>query len=290
MLELLKDKSLSIELFPPKTGVFSPSLENKAWLTKIDKEVHPSWVSLTCHTTDFLGHLTRAQEIRKYVSQPLVAHLTCVGRTQADIYRMVALYLSAGIKDFLALRGDNPASNAGCPVADVLKDFKYASDLVTFLRQEFGNEISIGVAAYPQAHPESLCLYDDIEMVKLKVDCGADYIVTQLAFDNERFFEWYSMAVNADIRVPIVAGVMPIISQHSITKMCRTSKVTLSNNLIRLMGAYKDPNQFFQAGMLATANQIVDLQAFGVKNIHVYSLNRLDVIRHLQGFCCPIFS
>jgi len=222
----LRQTTFSFEFFPPKTEAGAEKLFKA--IRELES-LRPSWVSVTYGAGGSTRDLTRRLVLRIMRETPLevMPHLTCVRHTEAEIYDLVEEYAEAGVSNILALAGDPPASMHGY---DRSRDaFRYACDLVRFLREfharHGGRAIAdprgygLGVAGFPEGHPATPNRLTEIDHLKAKVDAGADFVVTQLFFDNSDFYDFRERCELAGIAVPIIAGIMPITSEKNLKRM-----------------------------------------------------------------------
>jgi methylenetetrahydrofolate reductase (NADPH) len=262
--------TFSFEFFPPK--------QEADWekLFQTIKELiplKPSHVSVTYGA----GGTTRERthnlvvRIRKETDLTVVSHLTTVGSSREEIYGILKRYDENGIENILALRGDPPKN---IPDWNPLhQDFKYAYELVEFIRKHFPN-MCIGVAGFPEGHPATPNRLKEIEYLKMKVDAGADYIVTQLFFDNHEFYDFVDRCELAGIRVPIIAGIMPIVSRSGMIRMAELSPGTrFPARLLKSIYRTKTDEDVEKVGVHWATEQVSDLVSNGVRGIHFYTLN-----------------
>ena len=265
--------SVSFEFFPPKT--------EKGWddlFQTISRLVplRPSFVSVTYgaggSTRSFTHDLV--VRIQRETGIPVVAHLTCVGSNRDEIRQILADYSNAGIDNVLALRGDVPP---GMDPADAFPQdgFRYTVELVEFIKAEFPH-IGVGVAGFPEGHPQTPNRLREIDHLRAKVDAGADYIITQLFFDNHDFYDYRERCQLAGIEVPIIAGIMPIISRRNMERMADLAAGThFPAGLLRSMRrAHDDDDLVRKVGVHWAAEQVRDLLDNHVAGIHFYTLNR----------------
>ncbi len=267
-----KSISVSFEFFPPKTEKGANDLFRAVErLTPLC----PSFVSITYGA----GGSTRSRthdlvvRIQRETGIPLVAHLTCVGSSRDEIQAILEDYLDAGIHNILALRGDIPV---GMTDEDAFSEdgFQYASDLVGFIKVRFP-QIGIGVAGFPEGHPEAHNRLKEIDRLKAKVDAGADYIVTQLFFDNHDFYDFRERCQFAGIDVPIIAGIMPITSRRNMERMADLAGGTrFPAGLLRGIARAHGDEYVRNVGVHWATEQVRDLIDNGVSGIHFYTLNR----------------
>ena len=205
---------------------------------------------------------------------PAMAHLTCVAAGREDVDRILDQLKASGVENVLALRGD---ANPDYPPKT---DFKYASELVAYIRER--GDFGISAACYPEGHFESPDLVSDIRRLKEKVDAGAQHLVSQLFFDNDDFFRFLERARIAGINVPIEAGIMPVLSAKSIQRMVSLCGASMPAKLTRILARYGDhPEALREAGIAYAIDQITDLIAGGVEGIHLYTMNNPDVAREI---------
>ncbi|MBO5327858.1 MAG: methylenetetrahydrofolate reductase [NAD(P)H] [Clostridia bacterium] len=270
----LKKQVLSFEVFPPKTWDNYQSV--KSAVDDIAK-LSPDFISVTYgagggtsdYTVDIVKH------IKNYGITPL-AHLSCISSTKEEVLKILGRLKELGIKNVLALRGDIPNNFNGN------LEYRYASDLVKEIA-DFGG-FCIGGACYPEGHPESPTLYSDIDNLKRKVDCGCDFLTTQMFFDNDLYYSFLSKVRDAGIYVPVIAGVMPVTNGAQIKRMMALSGGTLPTRFKRIIDKFGDkPAAMKQAGIAYVTEQIIDLYANGVRAVHVYSMNKPDVATAIKA-------
>ncbi|MBN1798113.1 MAG: methylenetetrahydrofolate reductase [NAD(P)H] [Spirochaetales bacterium] len=269
---LSKNKtSFSYEFFPPRTKEASDRL-----FTTIQQLSHynPSYVSVTYGAGGSTRELTHNLiiKIRKQIKIPVVSHLTCIGSSKTEILGILEKYNRSGIENILAIRGDQPqASMAKNPIAD---GFTYAAELVAFIKKHFPR-MGIGVAGYPEGHPQTPNRLEEIELLKQKVDAGADYICTQLFFDNRDFYDFRERCELAGIKVPIIAGIMPVTSLKSMQRIAELAAgARIPAKLLKAIYRVKDPSLVENVGIHWATEQVLELLDNGVKGIHFYTLNR----------------
>lgn len=279
--------SLSFEFFPPRT--------DQAWddlyQTILDLEaLRPSFVSVTYGA----GGSTREQthnlvlRIKQTTSIPPVPHLTCVGHTRDEIQAILERYAAAGVANVLALRGDPPRNQPDYDWA--AGEFRYASDLVAFIRKfnESGAHpdprgFGIGVAGFPEGHPSTPNRAAELDNLKAKVDAGADYICTQLFFDNHDFLDFRDRCRLSGIDVPILAGIMPVTSLQGMKRMAELAAgARYPAKLIRALNrANSNPEAVERVGIHYAAEQCGELLDQGVDGLHFYTLNRSRATREI---------
>lgn len=262
--------TVSFEFFPPKTDAGFASL-----FQNIDdlKPIHPTYVSVTYgaggstrqKTVDLVGRIQRDLSIRS------MAHLTCVGHTADEIGNVLEELWTSGIRNVLALRGD-PQQGQSQFVATP-GGFAYADELVKYVAAK--HDFCIGVAGYPEGHPQCLNLSRDLEHLKRKVDNGGDFIVTQLFFNNTDFYNFRDRARAAGIKVPIIAGIMPILNVAQIKRFVSMCGAKIPHSLLLKVEALEaDPEAVHATGVEHAIQQCKDLLASGVDGLHFYTLNK----------------
>ncbi len=260
--------SISFEFFPPKSDEAAVQLEQTiVELSALD----PAFVSVTYGA----GGSTREKtleivsRIRQHAGIEAMAHLTCVGATREEIGAVVNRLVAAGVTNILALRGDPPKGETTfTPAAG---GFAYASELVTYIREQHGVTLSVGGAAYPETHVECGDPTVDLENLKRKVDAGVDFLITQLFFDNRRYWQFCERARAIGIRVPIIPGIMPITSASQAKRFGASLPGRFGEELDS-RGA--DPRAAMQLGVAHATAQCIDLLRGGAPGVHFYTLNR----------------
>ncbi len=271
---------LSLEFFPPKNSSDWP-----AFFRAVDslKVLQPLFVSVTYgaggSTSDnTLAIVTRLKQ--EFSLEPM-AHLTCVGATEKSILSFLEDLKAVGVDNVLALRGD-PPQDPGFVLPES-KDFIFASDLVTFIREHFPS-MGIGVAGYPEGHPEAASLEKDLQLLKHKVDQGGDFVVSQLFFDNDYYWDFVQRARDLGIEKPIVPGVMPIFSLKVIKKVVSLCGATVPAQLLRELeaaDAQGGADAVQALGIRHARSQILGLLKGGAPGVHLYTLNRDDACLEL---------
>lgn len=266
-------RSLSFEVFPPKTD---SSFETVRSATEEIASLAPSYMSVTYGAGGGTSKYTVeiAKNIKEKYSVPTLAHLTCVSSTRETVRERIEDMKSAGIRNVMALRGDIPSGMEDAP-----RDYKYAIELIREIR-ESGYDFCIGGACYPEVHPESLNAELDILHLKEKCDAGLDFLTTQMFFDNELYYRFLDKARASGITLPIVPGVMPITRANQVERAISLSGSFVPRRFLALVDKFgDDPKAMTQAGTAYATDQIIDLFASGVTNVHVYSMNKPEVAR-----------
>ena len=271
--------SMSFEVFPPKTD---SSMETVTHATEAMALLHPSFMSVTYGAGGGTSKYTLdiARHIEEDYGVTTVAHLTCVSSTRETVRQRIAELKEAGIENVMALRGDLTADQIG-------KDrsgwhFRHAVDLIHELKSQ--GDFCIGGACYPEVHPESRNQKEDILHLKEKVDAGCSFLTTQMFFDNNLLYNFLYKIREAGITVPVVAGIMPITNAKQIDRAIKLSGSFIPQRFKALVDRFgSDPFAMKQAGIAYATDQIIDLYANGINNVHVYSMNKPEVARQIQS-------
>lgn len=267
--------TLSFEVFPPKTDDLYEKVEGAA---RQIATLRPDYMSVTYGAGGGTSRYTVsiAEDIEKNFSVPALAHLTCVSSTKETVFSQLQKLREAGIENILALRGDLPKDG------EIPTDYRYASELITEIK-EFGG-FCIGGACYPEGHVEAESLEEDIVNIGKKVEAGCEFLTTQMFFNNDILYSYIDKLRKKGIFVPIVAGIMPITNAKQIYRSCELSGTVLPKRFIKIAERYGDnPDAMKQAGIAYATEQIIDLYANGIKNVHVYSMNKPDVAEKIQS-------
>ena len=275
--------SFSFEFFPPKTDeAFDTLMETIRELQKL----HPTFVSVTYGA----GGNTRRRTIdvvtkaKGELGQESMAHVTCVGSTEEEMRDVLDELKRQGIENVLPLRGDPPAGT------DVFEKkpggFGYANELVSFIKENY--DFCLGVAGYPEGHQEADDFDTDLANLKLKVDAGADFVITQMFFDNRFYFDFVVQARAIGIDVPLIPGIMPILNLGQIQRFTQMCGASIPEELLERLEAIKeDADAVRQCGVEHAAQQCRELLESGVPGIHFYTLNRStstrDILENLKG-------
>ncbi len=265
--KLAARQTFSFEIFPPKGEL--PLEEAYAIAAEMASD-RPDWISVT-YSAGGSGNsgntASIAASLERDLSVTALAHLTCLGSTRADVDAYVGSLAETGVENVLALRGDR------APGREAI-DFAHASDLIAYLRSR-GYDLCIGAACYPEGHVESPTEEESFRALYLKQEAGADYLVSQLFFDNEDFYRFRERCLRHRVRLPIVAGIMPFTSVKQIQRMAFTCGASIPAKVVkRLVLAGDDPADQARAGVEYACEQLADLAANGVDGLHVYSMNR----------------
>lgn len=265
-----KGVTLSFEVFPPKRDSDWETVR-----TAVEKiaRIGPDFISVTYGagggTPGFTAEIAKEIQSRGVTA---LAHLSCVASTRSQVRGELDALRKAGIENVLALRGDYPEGYD--PQAP--RDYRYAADLVRDIRDYGG--FSIGAACYPEGHVECASQEEDLRHLKEKVDRGVDFLITQMFFDNSTLYSFLYRAERLGVRVPVLAGVMPVTNAAQMTRILALSGTTLPNRFRMILDRFRErPDAMKQAGIVYAAEQMVDLVANGVRGVHVYTMNKPDV-------------
>lgn len=279
-----REPVISLEVFPPKK---ESGLHTLQTMLEQVKTIQPAYISVTYGaggTSVSNQTLTIAQMLKETQEIEPLHHLTCVGKSKAELRTILAEIKAAGIENLLVLRGDLPETDQTC-----VSDFPLAKDLIAFAKQE--GDFSIAAACYPEGHIEQASDQENFDHLKAKQDAGADFFISQLFFHNDSFYRMVEGARNAGVTVPIAAGIMPIMSRTQVEKMIFMCGASLPSKLIKLIHRYEhQPEALRQAALEYALEQCEDLIAHGVDGIHLYSMNRpvvaKTVLQRLGGPAC----
>ncbi len=266
-----KQPLFSFEFFPPKNS------EGEAQLMRTIEELkslEPDFVSVTYGAGGSTREKTRewVRSIQEQYAVPAMAHLTCVGSGRAEIQGILEDLYSDGIRNIMALRGDPPKGQTSFePVPD---GFRYANELIAFIRST-GLDFCLGAAAYPEVHGEAPSAEEDLQNLKRKVDAGVDFLVTQLFFDNSKYFSFVEKARAAGIGVPIIPGIMPITAFRQIERFTAMAGCHIPDSLVKgLDELQNDTAALLEFSLAFTQKQCEELIAGGAPGIHFYTLNQ----------------
>ncbi len=278
--DLLKgDKlSLSFEVFPPKTD---SAYDTVRTATEDIARLKPLFMSVTYGAGGGTSKhtLSIAENIKKNYGVPSLAHLTCVSSTRETVRARIEEFKTAGIQNIMALRGDIPADMADTDRSSW--HYSHAIDLIHELKS--AGDFCIGAACYPEVHPESLNQIEDIRYLVEKVDAGASFLTTQMFFDNNLLYNFLYKIRAAGITVPVLPGVMPITNRNQIERAIKLSGSFMPQRFKSLVDKFGDnPAAMMQAGIAYATDQIIDLFANGIKNVHIYTMNKPEVAAAIQ--------
>ena len=267
-------RTISFEVFPPKKET---SYESVRMATEKIAALKPAFMSVTYGAGGGVSQYTIdiAKNLMEKYDVPMLAHLTCVSSDKAMVQDRIAAMKEAGIENVMALRGDLTPE---LMESDRSKwDFKHAIDLVRILK-ESGVDFCIGGACYPEVHPESRNQKEDIQHLKEKVNAGVDFLTTQMVFDNNLFFNFMYKLREAGVTVPVLPGIMPITNANQVERAIKLSGSFMPQRFKSLVDKFgSDPDAMRQAGIAYATDQIIDLYANGITNVHIYSMNKPEV-------------
>ena len=281
LTELLsKEKlSLSFEVFPPKNDTAFESVKRA---TEEIATLHPSFMSVTYGAGGGTSKYTLdiAKNIKEQYGVPTLAHLTCVSSTKETVRQKIEEIRAAGIENIMALRGDLTPEMERLDRSEW--SYRHAVDLIRDIR-ESGADFCIGGACYPEIHPESANQKEDIKFLKEKVDAGCSFLTTQMFFDNNLLYNFLYKIREAGITVPIIPGIMPITNGNQVERAVKLSGSFVPQRFKAIVDKFgTTPAAMKQAGIAYATDQIIDLFANGITNVHVYSMNKPDVAMQIK--------
>ena len=282
IIELLHNDvpSLSFEVFPPKTDT---AFENVRAAVEEIAKLQPSLMSVTNGAGGGTSRYTLdiSKKIRDEYGVPSLAHLTCVSSTKETVAERIRDLKEAGIENIMALRGDLTPEQIGADRSGW--PYLHAVDLIREVKVS-GADFCIGGACYPEVHPESANQKEDILHLKETVEAGVDFLTTQMFFDNNLFYNFMYKIREAGITVPIIPGIMPITAAKQVERAVKLSGSFMPQRFKSLVDKFgHNPDAMKQAGIAYATDQIIDLYANGIQNVHVYSMNKPDVAEKIQS-------
>ena len=287
--EIFKEEGnrISFEVFPPKTSDKYDSVEEA---TRKIAELGPSFMSVTYGAGGGTSKYTLdiAKSINESYNVPSLAHLTCVSSTKETVKQRISEMKEAGIENVMALRGDLTPEMEGMDRSNW--DYRHAVELIRDIK-ESGANFCIGAACYPEVHPESSCQREDIKYLKEKVDAGADFLTTQMFFDNNLFYNFLYKIREAGITVPVLPGIMPITNANQVERAIKLSGSFMPQRFKSLVDCFgNDKEAMHQAGIAYATDQIIDLYANGIRFVHVYSMNKPSVASAIMSNLSKIIT
>lgn len=275
---------ISFEVFPPKTDDKYDSV-----IRAVDQiaTMQPSFISVTYGAGGGTSKntLSIAKRISDDLHVPSIAHLTCASSTKEEVRKVIADLKENGIENILALRGDKPKDGSH-PNGSY---FRYASELIEEIHRH--GSFCVGAACYPEGHVECAHQKEDIRYLKEKVDCGVDFLTTQMFFDNSIFYNFLYKVREAGIMTPILPGIMPVTNGKQVKRICELSGTHLPARFQSIVDHFGDrPKSMMQAGVAYATDQIIDLIANGIRNIHVYSMNKPEVAAAIMANLSEILN
>ena len=267
-----KETVISFEVFPPKKEY---NLKNIYKNIKLLENLEPDFFSVTYGAGGTTKDTTI--DVAEFISKRGyngLAHLTCIDSNKKEIDNILKEFKNRNIQNILALRGDKPEDGK------IKNDFKYASDLVKYIKNK--GDFSIGGACYPEKHLESKSFEKDLKNLKYKVDNGLDFLITQLFFDNNVFYKYLANFNKYDIDIPVIAGIFPVTNFRQVERVLELTECSLPEKFRRILYKFKDDDKALkEAGIAYAIEQIIDLIAWGVDGIHIYTMNRPDVAKRI---------
>ena len=276
--KILSDDKLhiSFEVFPQRYGQpIEPVLNTVKEISKL----HPAFCSVTYGANGGASENTVkvASHIKNELNTPVLAHLTCVGSSKDDLDEKLVQLKDNNIQNILALRGDIIDKEKFANKEDLL----YASELIEYIKSNY--DFCVGAACYPEVHPESKNQNEDINYLKLKQDMGADFITTQMFFDNSIFYNFMYKLRSAGVTIPVVAGIMPVTNVNQLKKIKELSNANIPSKFLSIADKFQDDKDSMkQADIIYACNQIIDLISNGVNNIHIYTMNNASVAKQIM--------
>lgn len=273
-----KKPVISFEVFPPKKD--SP-IETIFTTLEGLKDMTPDYISVTYGAGG--STTTRTVEIASLIKKQYgieaLAHLTCITSTVQEIDNILANLHANGIKNILALRGDLPQEQ-DFPFPTPLH-FRYAGDLISHIKSK--GDFSVGGACYPEGHPDCAAIETDVINLKKKIEAGLDFLITQLFFDNDKFYNFIEILGRHNIsNIPISAGIMPVLNKKQILHITALTRATMPKKFLRIMDKYEhNPEALKEAGIAYATEQIIDLLAWGIDGVHIYTMNKPEAAKKI---------
>ena len=274
----------SLEVFPPKKTTSIDTIYNTLYGLR---GLKPDFISVTYGAGGSEAQKNKTCEIAsliksEYQIEP-VSHLTCVGSTKQDIREFLDRLKAEGVHNILALRGDITPNNG-------IIDFEHASDLASFIK-EYDDSFNISGACYPEGHCDAANMDEDIENLKRKVDAGVSHLVTQLFFDNDHFYEFMDTVEKAGIRVPVEAGIMPVINKAQIERTVSMCGASFPVKFSKMVNKYaNDPVALKDEGIAFETEQIMELINNDVRGIHLYTMNNVETATRITNSISNIIA
>ena len=272
------EPTVSFEIFPPKS---SYSLDTVFDTLHDLNDLHPDFISVTYGAggTAQSNTVEIASRIKKDFGIESIAHLTGCTSTKEGMKRTLASIKDSGIENILALRGDIPQEK----LADKNwnPEYRYASELIDDIKA--AGDFSIGAACYPEGHVDSINKVDDLKNLKRKMDHGADFMITQLFYDNDLFYQFKEKLDLVGIEQPVIAGILPVLNIKQVKRIQEISGCNLPPKFLRILERYEhDPASLQEAGIAYAVDQIIDLLSSGVDGVHIYTMNKPDATRRIM--------
>ncbi|MCH3964982.1 MAG: methylenetetrahydrofolate reductase [NAD(P)H] [Clostridium sp.] len=277
IIDIFNDKEfiLSFEVIPFKNKSNFPSFENR--INNLSK-MNPDFISVTYGAAGRSknGSMETALYIKNKYNIEVLSHLTCINSTEEEIEKYISELADGGINNILALRGDIVRNSN----SQINNKYRYAKELVKYISRK--RDMCIAVAAYPEGHAESSNLDEDIFHLKEKVDCGADFLITQFFFSNDYFYTFREKLGKIGLDIPLLAGIMPVVKARQVKSMSLLGGASLPKELLAIIDKYgENEEDFFKAGVEYSLNQTRDLVKNGIKGIHLYTMNDLTAVNYI---------
>lgn len=273
-----KKPVISYEVFPPKKD--SPVETIYKTLEGL-QDTQPDYISVTYGAGGSTTNRTVeiASLIKNKYKIESLAHLTAITSSAEEIDQILSSLKAHGVKNILALRGDLPQD--GSISLEGSRRFRYAADLIGYIREQGG--FSLGGACYPEGHPDSGSLARDVDNLKSKIEAGLDYLITQLFFDNDKFYAFMELAAKAGIsNIPVTAGIMPVLNTKQIQHITALTCATMPKKFMRIMERYEhEPEALKEAGIAYATEQIIDLLSWGIDGVHIYTMNKPEAAKKI---------
>ena len=281
LTDVIKDEklSLSFEVFPPKTDA---AFDGVLQATEEIAALKPSFISVTYGAGGTGGKYTReiASRLQNAEGVETLAHLTCVGAGREDVEAYLQQLREDGIHNIMALRGDLPEGMD--PEKMKSSPFPHAADLIRIIRKS--GDFCIGAACYPEVHPESTNQEEDLRYLKEKVEAGADFLTTQMFFDNNLLYNFLYKLRERGVTAPVVPGIMPITNANQVKRALKLSGSFMPRRFISLVDHFGSaPEAMKRAGIIYACDQIIDLFANGIRHVHVYTMNKPEIARAIRN-------
>lgn len=263
-----KEITVSCEIFPPKQGT---ELEQSRRIVAEMAALKPDFISVTYGAAGTTARFTtELAEAVENCGVAALAHVTCVSSDEESLDEYLSSLKANGIENVLALRGDMPQGR------EPKRVFAHASDLATAIKKK--GDFCVGGACYPEGHPEAVSVSADIDALKIKAESGCEFFTTQMFFDNDIMYSFMTKFQRKGINIPVVAGIMPITNAKQLSRSVSLSGTTVPRRFREIVERFGDkPQAMRQAGIAFATEQIIDLIANGVNNIHIYAMNKPDV-------------
>lgn len=268
----LEKPTFSFEIFPPKgEGNLKTVYDTVDALASLS----PDLISVTYGAGGSSRENTAVitSDIQTKYNVPALAHLTCISSTKEEMDEILIELREKGVESILAMRGDITATST-------VGDFKHANELVAYIKENY--DFKVFAACYPEKHTEAYSMAEDLKYLKQKVDAGADALITQLFFDNEAFYSFMDKVRGIGIEVPVIAGIMPITAASQLERMVSMCGASIPKEIQQFVKAYGHNSMALkEAGIAYATRQIIDLLAYGVDGIHIYTMNQPEVAKRI---------